>query len=89
MFSCGRYPSLRVAYIDEVEEVRDTKKGIYYYSSLVKAALPKSMNSSEPVPNLDQVSLYNFLELFCIIYISKRGSCYIWTFVFIFKFLFE
>ncbi|KAF9621111.1 hypothetical protein IFM89_016605 [Coptis chinensis] len=55
------YPSLRVAYIDEVEEPSKdkSKKGNQkvYYSALVKAALPKSINSSEaePVQNLDQV----------------------------------
>ncbi|KAJ6325907.1 hypothetical protein OIU78_013073 [Salix suchowensis] len=53
------YPSLRVAYIDEVEETSPdkSKKVIQkvYYSSLVKAALPKSIDSSEPVQNLDQV----------------------------------
>ncbi|KAL3646404.1 Callose synthase 3 [Castilleja foliolosa] len=52
------YPSLRVAYIDEVEEPsKDRSKKIndkVYYSTLVKAALPKS-NSSEPGQNLDQV----------------------------------
>ncbi|XP_027349003.1 callose synthase 3-like isoform X2 [Abrus precatorius] len=52
-----RYPSLRVAYIDEVEEpVKDSKKKInkVYYSCLVKA-MPKSSSSSEPEQNLDQV----------------------------------
>ncbi|KAM7497427.1 hypothetical protein LguiA_021841 [Lonicera macranthoides] len=52
------YPSLRVAYIDEVEEPsKDRSKKFnqkVYYSSLVKAAMPKS-NSSEPGQNLDQV----------------------------------
>ncbi|PIA48642.1 hypothetical protein AQUCO_01400908v1 [Aquilegia coerulea] len=54
------YPSLRVAYIDEVDvTVKDkSKKGNQkiYYSALVKAA-PKPINSSEPQPvqNLDQV----------------------------------
>ncbi|KAJ0037576.1 hypothetical protein Pint_24113 [Pistacia integerrima] len=54
------YPSLRVAYIDEVEE---TSKDKYkktvekvYYSALVKAAAPtKSIDSSEPVQTLDQI----------------------------------
>jgi callose synthase len=50
-----------VAYIDEVEETNPdkSKKVIQkvYYSSLVKAALPKSIDSSEPVQNLDQVKL--------------------------------
>ncbi|GFZ12977.1 glucan synthase-like 12 [Actinidia rufa] len=53
------YPSLCVAFIDEVEEPsKDRDKKInqkVYYSSLVKAALPKSSNSSEPEQNLDQV----------------------------------
>ncbi|RDX97868.1 Callose synthase 3, partial [Mucuna pruriens] len=52
-----RYPSLRVAYIDEVEEpVNDSKKKInkVYYSCLVKA-MPKSSSSSEPEQNLDQM----------------------------------
>ncbi|KAJ4978471.1 hypothetical protein NE237_009251 [Protea cynaroides] len=52
------YPSLRVAYIDEVEEPsKDKSKMInqkVYYSVLVKAA-PKSPNSSEAVHQLDQV----------------------------------
>lgn len=75
------YPSLRVAYIDEVEETtkdrsnendsnggdgsneinssserRSKKNSKVYYSTLVKA-VPKSTDSSEPVPNLDQVKL--------------------------------
>lgn len=53
----GRYPSLRVAYIDEVEEpVKDkSKKGNQkvYYSVLVK--VPKSTDHSSPAQNLDQV----------------------------------
>ncbi|GMY16153.1 callose synthase 3 isoform X2 [Fagus crenata] len=52
------YPSLRVAYIDELEEPnKDKSKTINekaYYSCLVKAALPNS-NSSDPVQNLDQI----------------------------------
>ncbi|CAM8969696.1 unnamed protein product [Rhodiola kirilowii] len=52
------YPSLRVAYIDEVEEpgkdkTKSDKK--VYYSTLVKAALPKSADSLEPTQKLDQV----------------------------------
>ncbi|KAM3731408.1 hypothetical protein ACB098_12G161500 [Castanea mollissima] len=55
-----RHPSVRVAYIDEVEEpVKDySKKGVQkvYYSTLVKGAPPtKAIGSSEPVQNLDQV----------------------------------
>ncbi|KAF6151837.1 hypothetical protein GIB67_010411 [Kingdonia uniflora] len=54
------YPSLRVAYIDEVEEPskdKSKKNEKFYYSALVKAALPKPINSLEdqPVQNLDQV----------------------------------
>ncbi|XP_052173079.1 callose synthase 3 [Diospyros lotus] len=52
------YPSLRVAYIDEVEEPskdRSRKINKVYYSALVKAGLQKSSNSSEPVQNLDEV----------------------------------
>uniref|UniRef100_A0AAU6MVC4 1,3-beta-glucan synthase n=1 Tax=Paeonia lactiflora TaxID=35924 RepID=A0AAU6MVC4_PAELC len=53
------YPSLRVAYIDEVEEPsKDTTRKVnqkVYYSALVKATLPKSTNPSDPVQNLDQV----------------------------------
>nr|GMD71523.1 callose synthase 3 [Ipomoea batatas] len=52
------YPSLRVAYIDEVEEpTKDRSKKVnqkVYYSTLVKAALSKS-NSSELGQNLDQI----------------------------------
>ncbi|XP_059651785.1 callose synthase 2-like [Cornus florida] len=52
------YPSLRVAYIDEIEETskdrsRKTVEKVYY-SALVKA-VPKSADSSDPVQNLDQV----------------------------------
>ncbi|KAJ8467932.1 hypothetical protein OPV22_030484 [Ensete ventricosum] len=51
------YPSLRVAYIDEVEvtsttESRKTYKD--YYSVLVKASLSKTDDPSEQVQNLDQ-----------------------------------
>nr|XP_043609266.1 callose synthase 2-like [Erigeron canadensis] len=53
------YPSLRVAYIDEVEETSDEKlrkvvDKVSYYSVLVKA-VPKSGDSSDPVQNQDQV----------------------------------
>lgn len=58
------YPSLRVAYIDEVEEPsKDRSQKINqkaYYSTLVKAALPKAIDSSEPVQNLDQVICYTY-----------------------------
>lgn len=50
-----------MAYIDEVEEPsKDRTKRInqkIYYSTLVKAALPKSIDSPEPVQSLDQVKL--------------------------------
>ncbi|KAG6393247.1 hypothetical protein SASPL_147483 [Salvia splendens] len=53
-----KYPSLRVAYVDEVEETGGDKhrKKVekVYYSSLVKA-MPKSVDSSEPDQKLDQV----------------------------------
>ncbi|PON83904.1 Glycosyl transferase [Trema orientale] len=53
------YPSLRVAYIDEVEQPskdRSRTNPKLYYSTLVKAALPtKSIDSQEPVQNLDQI----------------------------------
>ncbi|XP_020112967.1 callose synthase 3-like [Ananas comosus] len=53
------YPSLRVAYVDEVEETsKDRSKKIekVYYSALVKAAAStKTDESSETVQNLDQV----------------------------------
>jgi callose synthase len=67
-----RYPSLRVAYIDEVEEPsKDRAQKINqkaYYSTLVKAALPKSIDSSEPVQNLDQVMCYTnyYFHIGCI-----------------------
>ncbi|KAF3321080.1 callose synthase 3-like protein [Carex littledalei] len=48
-----KYPSLRVAYIDEVELPGKEKKKVYY-STLVKAPLTKAENSSEEVP-LDQI----------------------------------
>ncbi|KAM7277956.1 hypothetical protein ACFE04_005090 [Oxalis oulophora] len=52
-----KYPSLRVAYIDEVEEpCKDKTKKINqkaYYSTLVKA-MPKSIDSNEPAQHLDQ-----------------------------------
>ncbi|MCH79276.1 callose synthase 3-like, partial [Trifolium medium] len=55
----ARYPSLRVAYIDEVEEPskeRPKKISKVYYSCLVKA-MPKSSSPSETEPEqcLDQV----------------------------------
>uniref|UniRef100_A0A1D1XVQ2 1,3-beta-glucan synthase n=2 Tax=Anthurium amnicola TaxID=1678845 RepID=A0A1D1XVQ2_9ARAE len=52
------YPSLRVAYIDEEEQINDKSKmmsGTVYYSTLVKAALAKPDANNEPVQNLDQV----------------------------------
>ncbi|KAK1420284.1 hypothetical protein QVD17_21754 [Tagetes erecta] len=53
------YPSLRVAYIDEVEEPSDDKSenvidNFSYYSVLVKA-VPKSADASPQDQNLDQV----------------------------------
>lgn len=52
----GRYPSLRVAYIDEVEETHGGKMEKVYYSALVKAAGARPENPAEPTPNLDQVT---------------------------------
>ena len=67
IFPFGSYPSLRVAYIDELEEPnKDNSKKVNekaYYSCLVKAALPNS-NSSDPVQNLDQVKAH---LIFCIL----------------------
>jgi len=54
-FPFGSYPSLRVAYIDEVEEPsQDRNKKIekVYYSALVKAAVTKP---DDPGQKLDQV----------------------------------
>nr|CAB3502151.1 unnamed protein product [Digitaria exilis] len=49
------YSSLRVAYIDEVEDrVGDKKMETAYYSTLVKVALTKDSESADPVQNLDQ-----------------------------------
>ncbi|KAM7472441.1 hypothetical protein LguiA_010624 [Lonicera macranthoides] len=52
------YPSLRIAYIDEVEKTsKDKSKKVeekVYYSALVKA-VPKSVDSSDQGQNLDQV----------------------------------
>nr|CAD1836509.1 unnamed protein product [Ananas comosus var. bracteatus] len=53
------YPSLRVAYVDEVEETsKDRSKKIkkVYYSALVKAATStKTDESSKTIQNLDQI----------------------------------
>ncbi|KAL6575472.1 Callose synthase 2 [Orobanche hederae] len=53
-----KYPSVRVAYVDEVEETGRDKSGKMvervYYSALVKA-MPKSVDSSDPDQKLDQV----------------------------------
>ncbi|XP_047089291.1 callose synthase 3-like [Lolium rigidum] len=50
------YPSLRVAYIDQVEDrVGEKKIETAYYSTLVKVALTKDSESADPVQNLDQV----------------------------------
>lgn len=66
MFLFGRYPSLRVAYIDEVEKPSSEKSNKInekvYFSCLVKAALPKSDNS-DPGQNLDQVEAHSVGEL--------------------------
>ncbi|KAL0464369.1 UNVERIFIED_CONTAM: Callose synthase 2 [Sesamum latifolium] len=53
-----KYPSLRVAYVDEIEDTGGDKAGKtvekVYYSALVKA-MPKSVDSSEP-EKLDQIA---------------------------------
>uniref|UniRef100_M8CWL7 1,3-beta-glucan synthase n=1 Tax=Aegilops tauschii TaxID=37682 RepID=M8CWL7_AEGTA len=50
------YPSLRVAYIDVVEDrVGEKQIETAYYSTLVKVALNKDSESAGPVQNLDQV----------------------------------
>lgn len=59
-YSLCRYPSLRVAYIEELEEPSKDKSQKTnqksYYSVLARAALPtKSKDSIEPVQSLDQV----------------------------------
>ena len=54
-FPFGSYPSLRVAYIDEVEapsQDRNKKVEKVYYSALVKASVTKP---NEPGQSLDQV----------------------------------
>lgn len=62
-FPCCSYPSLRVAYIDEVEKTSEdkSKKNVrkVYYSALVKAAPPtKTIDSTDPVQRLDQVIIF-------------------------------
>ncbi|CAM0870224.1 unnamed protein product [Alopecurus aequalis] len=50
------YPSLRVAYIDKVEDrVGEKKIETAYYSTLAKVALTKDSESEDPVQSLDQV----------------------------------
>lgn len=56
-----RYPSLRVAYIDEIDETGKDKSNRtgdnkVYYSALVKA-VPRSVDSAEPDQKLDQVPI--------------------------------
>jgi hypothetical protein len=71
MYLLGRYPSFRVAYIDEVEapsQDRNKKIDKVYYSVLVKASVTKS---NDPGQSLDQVLQhalliqYSFDEIFC------------------------
>jgi hypothetical protein len=71
MYLLGRYPSFRVAYIDEVEapsQDRNKKIDKVYYSVLVKASVTKS---NDPGQSLDQVLKhalliqYSFDEIFC------------------------
>lgn len=74
----GRYPSLRVAYIDEVEAPsKDRIKKIekVYYSVLVKASVTKP---NEPGQSLDQV-LKNYtinLVFTCDIILLYHGLCF-------------
>ncbi|XP_055817760.1 callose synthase 2 isoform X1 [Solanum dulcamara] len=54
-----KYPSLRVAYIDEIDETgkdksKRTGDNKVYYSALVKA-VPRSVDSADPDQKLDQV----------------------------------
>ncbi|XP_007014816.2 PREDICTED: callose synthase 3 isoform X1 [Theobroma cacao] len=53
-----KYPSLRVAYIDEVEQRNEDRlkklNGKVNYFTVLVRAVPKSSDSSEPVQNLDQ-----------------------------------
>lgn len=56
MNSLCSYPSLRVAYIDEVEEREGSRVQKVYYSVLVKA-----------VDNLDQVALSSIPKIVVII----------------------
>ncbi|CAA7399579.1 unnamed protein product [Spirodela intermedia] len=54
----SRYPSLRVAYIDEVEIPKNDRPKVFeklYYSTLTKAALAKPGDIGESVQNLDEV----------------------------------
>lgn len=85
--TCGRYPSLRVAYIDEVEETsKDKSKKMVnkvYYSALAKVASPtKPSDSSEPVQSLDQVRISSIkwmegVNISCWLYFlyESRGPC--------------
>lgn len=60
-FVNDRYPSLRVAYVDELEERSEDgskKTNKIYYSALAKAALASSTNSNEAGQNLDQVIFF-------------------------------
>ena len=62
-----RYPSLRVAYIEELEEPSKDKSRKSnqksYYSVLARAAFPtKSKDSTESVQSLDQVQIQSFVE---------------------------
>lgn len=66
----GSYPSLRVAYIDEVEEPsKDRNKKIekVYYSALVKAAVTKP---DDPGQKLDQVLNTLYIQIILSIYYS-------------------
>ena len=63
----GRYPSFRVAYIDEVEapsQDRNKKTDKVYYSVLVKAAVTKS---DDPGQSLDQVRKNSLLIQYTLV----------------------
>ncbi|KAL1823849.1 hypothetical protein ACET3Z_010627 [Daucus carota] len=80
--SLGWHSSLCVAYIDEVEETsKDKSKKMvvkFYYSALVKA-VPKSVDTSGPSQNLDQMTINEAAKdwgLECLCYEISKGYCY-------------
>lgn len=82
LFWCS-YPSLRVAYIDEVEQPsKDTSKKTsekLYYSALVKANIAKTDTMADPgldpmgsFQNLDQVTFRYWLILFSFFFFFAK-----------------